>query len=279
MIQRLGAVPGKIALTFDDGPDPEWTPQILDILKAKHVTATFFIIGENAQANPDLVRREIAEGHEVGNHTYTHPNLAESPSGLVELELNATQRLFEALTGRSMRLFRPPYLGDAEPTTADEIVPVEIAQSMGYVTVGQRVDPVDWQQLPAIDIISRTLTQIAQPESGRARQIVLLHDAGGDRSQTVAALPDLIDALRAKGYKFVPASALAGLSRDQAMPPLPPMPIAVVANRPIFMLLGFAGHTLHWLLVATIALGFARLLFLCGLALKNPSTRHADERR
>ena len=79
--------------------------------------ATFFIIGENAQANPDLVRREIDEGHEVGNHTFTHPNLGESPSGLVELELNATQRLFEALTGRSMRLFRPPYFGDAEPTT------------------------------------------------------------------------------------------------------------------------------------------------------------------
>src|SRR5262249_20805958 len=154
--------------------------------------------------------------------------------------------------------------GDAEPTTEDEVVPVEIAQAMGYVTVGLRVDPEDWQQPPAIDIISRTLTQIADPNPEERGQIVLLHDGGGDRSQTVAALPELIDPLRAKGYEIVPASALADLSRDQAMPPLPANAIAVVANRPIFMLLGFAGHTLHWLLLATIALGFARLLVLCG---------------
>ncbi len=269
VIQRLGAVPGKIALTFDDGPDPIWTPQILDILKAKHVSASFFIIGENAQANPDLVQREIDEGHEVGNHTFTHPNLGESPSGLVELELNATQRLFEALTGRSLRMLRPPYFGDAEPTTQDEVVPIQIAQSMGYVTVGLRVDPDDWQQPPADQIITRTLAQITNPNPEERGQIILLHDAGGDRSRTVAALPALIDALRAKGYTLVPASTLAGLTRDQAMPPLPPDAFAVVADRPIFLILGLTGHALHWMFLATIALGFLRLLFLCGLALAN----------
>ncbi len=277
VIQRLGAVPGKVALTFDDGPDPVWTPQILDILKAKRVSASFFVIGENAQANPDLVQREIDDGHEVGNHTFTHPNLGESPSGLVQLEINATQRLFEALTGRSMRMFRPPYFGDAEPTTQDEVVPVEIAQGMGYVTVGLRVDPDDWQQPAASDIISRTLAQISNPNIEERGQIILLHDAGGDRSQTVAALPDLIDALRAMGLTIVPVSELAGLTRDQAMPPLPPDALAVVADRPIFLLLGLTGHALHWLLLATIALGFARLLFLCGLAVKNAydeSRRH-----
>ena len=129
-------MPKKLALTFDDGPDPEWTPQILDILKAKHVPATFFVIGANMEAHPGLVQRILAEGHEVGNHTYTHPNLADTPLAAVRLELNATQRLFEALTGRSMRLFRPPYLGDAEPTDADEIVPIEEAQKLGYITVG-----------------------------------------------------------------------------------------------------------------------------------------------
>ena len=269
VIQRLGAVPGKVALTFDDGPDPVWTPKILHILKAKHVSASFFIIGENAQANPELVQREVEDGHDVGNHTFTHPNLGESPSELVQVELNATQRLFEALTGRSMRMFRPPYFGDAEPTTQDEVVPVEIAQTMGYVTVGLRVDPDDWQQPQADQIISRTLDQLANPNPEERGQVVLLHDAGGDRSQTVAALPALIDALRAKGYTLVPVSALAGLTRDQAMPPLPPGAIAVVADRPIFLILGWTGHALHWLFLATIALGFARLLFLCGLAMKN----------
>jgi peptidoglycan/xylan/chitin deacetylase (PgdA/CDA1 family) len=97
-------VPGKVALTFDDGPDPEWTPQILDVLKRKHAVATFFMIGQNAAANPDLVRRVVNEGNEVGNHTYSHPNIANIPTAVARLELNATQRLFEALTGRSLRL-------------------------------------------------------------------------------------------------------------------------------------------------------------------------------
>ena len=101
VIRRVGQVPKKLALTFDDGPDPEWTPQILDILKDKHVPATFFVIGSNMEAHPGLVQRILAEGHEVGNHTYTHPNLADTPLAAVRLELNATQRLFEALTGRS----------------------------------------------------------------------------------------------------------------------------------------------------------------------------------
>ena len=83
VIRRSGGVPGKLALTFDDGPDPEWTPQILDILKAKGVKATFFVIGANAESNPDLVQRIVAEGHEVGNHTFTHPNLGEFPDVLV----------------------------------------------------------------------------------------------------------------------------------------------------------------------------------------------------
>ena len=176
-----------MALTFDDGPDPEWTPQILDILKAKGVHATFFIIGNNARAHPDLVQRMVAEGHDVGNHTFTHPNLADLPDGLVKLEINATQRLFEALTGRSMRLFRPPYLGDAEPTTSDEIVPIEIAQSMGYVTVGVHVDPADWQRPPRRRSSTRVLDQASDPNPDISGNIILLHDSGGDRSQTVAA--------------------------------------------------------------------------------------------
>src|SRR6185312_17339201 len=106
-------------------PDPEWTPQILDILKANHVPATFFIIGSNAEANPDLVKRIVDDGFEVGSHTFTHPNLSDTPEEAIPLEMNATQRLFQALTGRSLRLFRPPYLGDAEPTDEDQIAPVE----------------------------------------------------------------------------------------------------------------------------------------------------------
>ncbi len=141
-------MPGKVALTFDDGPSAQWTPKILDILKAKGAHATFFVIGANGETNPGLVQRILAEGHELGNHTFTHPNLGETSDEVTRIELNATQRLVEALTGRSMRLFRPPYFGDAEPTTPNEILPIQQAQAMGYVAVGLKVDPDDWQQPP-----------------------------------------------------------------------------------------------------------------------------------
>ncbi|HEV7700171.1 MAG TPA: polysaccharide deacetylase family protein, partial [Pyrinomonadaceae bacterium] len=101
VIQRAGDKPGKIALTFDDGPDSVWTPQVLDILKQENIKATFFIVGENGQANPDIVRRIVNEGHEIGNHSFTHPNLAEVPRRVTDIELNATERLIESLTGHS----------------------------------------------------------------------------------------------------------------------------------------------------------------------------------
>jgi len=276
VIQRAGTLPRKIALTFDDGPDPEWTPQILDILKARHVPATFFIIGENAEMSPKLVQREVAEGHDVGNHTFTHPNLGESPAGIVSLELNATQRLFEALTGHSMRLFRAPYFGDAEPTTADELVPIQIAQKMGYLSVGLHVDAEDWQR-PGVDaIVKNVVAGIETTNVDRKGQVVLLHDGGGERSQTVAALPRIIDGLRAQGYEFVTVSALAGLTQAQTMPAIQPGSVSQWADRMVFLGLGFFGHFIRWLLTTAITLGVARLLILGGLALLN---RHREKRR
>jgi cellulose synthase/poly-beta-1,6-N-acetylglucosamine synthase-like glycosyltransferase/peptidoglycan/xylan/chitin deacetylase (PgdA/CDA1 family) len=276
VIERTGAKPNKLALTFDDGPDPDWTPKILDILKAKGVHASFFIIGENAQAYPDLVQRVLAEGHDVGNHTFTHPNLGEMPDALITLEINANQRLFEALTGRSMRLFRAPYLGDAEPTTADEIVPIQIAQSMGYFSVGLHVDPNDWQRPPADIIVQRVIEQVTDPNPDIRGHIILLHDSGGDRSETIAALPKLIDALRAKGYEFVRVSELAGLTRDEAMPPVRPRSLGRLVGFPVFMTLSWLGYLLTGLFFAAIWLGVARVVLLCGISLGN---RRAEARR
>ncbi len=268
VIRQFGYAPRKVALTFDDGPDAEWTPQILDILKAKHVHATFFVIGANVEANPGLVQRILDEGHELGNHTYTHPNLADTPDEAVTIELNATQRLIEALTGRSVVLFRPPYLGDAEPGDIGEIVPVEIAQGLNYITVGEHVDPIDWALPGADTIVTRVVHALDTMTPDTRGNTILLHDAGGDRSQTVAALPALIDKLRAQGYEFVPASNLIGLSRDQAMPPLSPT-MALLTDRVVFLTASWAGRFLYYAFLAAIWLGVSRLFFLAGLSLWN----------
>ena len=275
-ITRTGYRQGLIALTFDDGPDPQWTPKVLDVLKEKHVPATFFIVGENALTERSLLERMLREGHEVGSHTYTHPNLATTDNTRTLFELNATQRLFQAFTGRTLKLFRAPFFGDAEPTTADEIIPVWQAQNRGYVSVGLHVDSEDWQRpgVPAIinNVLSRVLTASPscndQSEAQCSRNIVLLHDSGGDRSQTVAALPILIDQLRAHGYRFVPVSELAGLSPQQAMPPLSPSDhLAARIDLGLFETLGFAVRALGFLFAAAITLGIGRALILTGLGL------------
>ncbi len=231
--------------------------------------ASFFIIGQNAAAYPSLVQRLLAEGHDVGNHTFTHPNLGELPDALVTLEINATERLFEALTGRSMKLFRAPYLGDAEPTTADEIVPIKIAQGMGYLSVGLHVDPNDWQGPTADQIVERVIAQVTNPDPDVRGHVILLHDSGGDRSATVEALPKLIDALRARGYEFVPVSELAGLTHDQAMPLLPPKSLARIVGLPVFLTYGWLGHAITTLFFIAICLGVVRLVFLCLISLWN----------
>src|SRR5258707_6212562 len=174
VIQRTGDRPGLLALTFDDGPDPKFTPAILDILKKENVTATFFIIGKNGQAYPDLVRRMVSEGHEIGNHTFTHPNLGEIPLSLTELELNATQRLIESLIGRSTVLFRPPYFGDAEADKPQDVEPAILAQELGYLMVGVRIDPDDWRlPVTADQIVSRTMARVDDNNPDTRGQIVL----------------------------------------------------------------------------------------------------------
>jgi cellulose synthase/poly-beta-1,6-N-acetylglucosamine synthase-like glycosyltransferase/peptidoglycan/xylan/chitin deacetylase (PgdA/CDA1 family) len=268
VIRRVGAIPKKLALTFDDGPDPDWTPAILDILKEKKVTATFFMIGSAMEAHPGLVQRVLADGHEIGNHTYTHPDLSDTPAAAVRLELNATQRLFQALTGRSMRLFRPPYLGDAEPSDADEIVPVEIAQSLGYITIGTHVDTLDWMMPPVPQMMKDVMREVEDPSPYIRGNIILLHDSGGDRSQTVALLPTLIDTLQARGYSFVPVSDLGGFKRDDVMPRLP-LTMSLYADRAVFMTISYVAQFLYYCFLGAIVLGVARLFALVGLALWN----------
>ncbi|PYS88734.1 MAG: polysaccharide deacetylase [Acidobacteria bacterium] len=275
VIQRTGDKPGKIVLTFDDGPDPRWTPQILDILKAENVKAAFFVVGENGQANPDLLRRIVAEGHEIGNHSYTHPNLGEVPDQIVDLELNTTERLIESVTGRSTRLFRAPYFGDAEPRSPDEVEPAALAQGLGYISVGLHLDSDDWKLTNddgsphTSDQMVNEVLEAAKIDTPEERgNIVLLHDSGGDRSATVEALPKLIHAFRDRGYEFTTVSDLAGISADQVMPTVPEdRSFYARADGFVFYAVSLGGWLIRWLCLIGIVLGIGRMIFIGTLAL------------
>ncbi|HEX6535290.1 MAG TPA: glycosyltransferase [Gemmatimonadaceae bacterium] len=271
IIRRFGQSAHRVALTFDDGPDGRWTPIILDTLRSRRAPATFFLVGENAEAHIPLVRRIWAEGHEIGNHTFTHPNLAFTKDVVTRLQLDANERLFEAILDRRTAFFRPPYFGDAEPTTADELVPIGVATDRGYLTIGLRIDSEDWQEPGVQRIIDTTLAQ--RPRGN----VILMHDGGGDRRQTIAALGPLIDSLRARGDTLVTVSELVGVSRDQAMPTLPARGrLARLGELLGFGAIGIAEWVLYWLFMVALVLGVARLLFITTLAVIQRLTRHQN---
>jgi peptidoglycan-N-acetylglucosamine deacetylase len=218
-IDQIGAAPNKLALTFDDGPDPRWTPRILEILKEKNVPAAFFVIGTDVSQWPQIVKREYAEGHEIGNHTYTHPSFDDIKKNEIHWELNLTQRLLESTLGTKSILFRPPYGIDHQPEYAEEVAQLPVAQEMGYVIVGQKIDAHDWRQVDGKQISAQEITQNVLRQAGNGN-IILFHDGGGERPNTVAALPGIIDALRQKGYQLVSVADLIGKTRAQVMMPL-----------------------------------------------------------
>ncbi len=229
-LEQYGSSSKDIALSFDDGPDPKWTSEILDVLKRENVKATFFVIGVEAEQFPKLVERMYAEGHEIGNHTWTHPDISNISRRFMRVEMNLTERWFAARIGVHPLYFRPPYSIDQEPDTADQVRPLELVQDMGYISVGDKIDPNDWKDNPrpgAEQIVQSVLAQLdhnpqtQEPCDPRpCGNIVLLHDGGGNRSETVRAIPMLVRELRARGYNLVPVSTLLHKSRADVMPPI-----------------------------------------------------------
>ncbi|MBA3732976.1 glycosyltransferase [Patescibacteria group bacterium] len=264
VITQYGKSDRKIALTFDDGPDDSYTSKILDILKNKNAPATFFLVGENIGSFPSLVRREYEEGHEIGNHTFSHPNISEISQTQLRLELSVTERMIESSTGHQSLLFRAPFAVDSEPTTPDQMIPVAEVSRLGYLMVGMHIDPSDWESPPSGQIISRVLSQI---ESGQGN-VVLLHDGGGEREQTVLALPKLIDTLRAKGYNLVLVSDLLGKSRDEIMPAIQVSDkFEKVSNTASFSIARVIVYILHLLFLFGLILGIIRFFMVGILAL------------
>jgi len=271
------ATDSRLVLTFDDGPDPVFTPQVLDVLQQYRVPAVFFVVGKYAEEHPALIQRVVRDGHEIGNHSFSHPDLSKISSFHQEMELALTQRIIQATTGRSTVLFRPPYGGNPEPRGASEIVPILRAARSGYLTIGEGIIPRDWQStvleagihaapvrraLTGDDIANRVI------RSRRSGHVVLFHDAGGNRSATVAALPRIITELRAQGCTFVSLSELCGVPREALNPPVDSREATLVAgNRLILALALPVQRTLGVLFVFATIFGLFRILFLLVLVL------------
>lgn len=223
--EHSGFKPQSIALTFDDGPAEPFTSQILDTLKKHQVKATFFVVGERVLEYPHLIRRIYDEGHDLGNHSFSHPNLSLVGRHRVTLELNATQRALQSVLGRSVHLFRPPYISEGSPLSMEEFRVMSIAQDLGYTIVGITTHGRDWVHSRTQhdgSEVSRTGDDIAQEILSKldhaTGNAILLHDGPEERERTVEAVEILIPELKKRGVKFSTTHELLGTPRDAVMP-------------------------------------------------------------
>ena len=263
----------KLVLTFDDGPDPFYTPKILDILSREKIPAVFFIVGINAESNIPIVKRIYREGHEIGNHTFTHPNIAKVSKKRAVIEMDATRLLIECITGHSTVLFRAPFNADFEPQKAEELIPVAIAREKNYLDIGESIDPLDWEPGTSADsivarVIARKQIMTDQNLSGN---IILLHDAGGDsRQATVDALPRIIHYFKERGYQFTTIADLLGKKKEDLMPTVPRGSGYYLLELNYFLAISayVGSHVLSSVFIVFIILSLLRILFMAVLASK-----------
>jgi len=266
VIKRFGEADKKIALTFDDGPDPVYTPQVMSILKKENVPGCFFVVGIMAEQNMELLRQEYNEGYEIGNHTFFHPDMSAIGPRRVKFELNATRRLIEAVTGHSTILFRAPFNADAEPQNISEILPVAQSRKENYINIGEYIDPEDWQPGKTADQIFNEV--VKQQNNGN---ILLLHDAGGNREATVAALPRIIKFFKAKGYTFTTVGDLMGKKRSELMPAVQSTANSGFTGSGDYFFINFFYYgnlILNAIFTVAIALAILRTIFIAYLAIR-----------
>lgn len=268
-IRKFGKAGKKqLLLTFDDGPDETWTPKILNILSRYNIHAAFFMVGLQIEKNLPLVKQIYEKGHDIGNHTFTHRNVAKNTPERTFMELSLTRLLIECITGHSTILFRAPYNADSDPASMEEIVPIVLARQQNYLDVGESIDPEDWQVgIKADEIFKRVIKGVEQGNGN----IILLHDAGGDtRAETVKALPRIIEYLKKEGYSFITLSQFLGKTRDQLMPSIPKGEeyYAMQANLTLATIIYEITNFLTALFIIFIILGIGRLLFMLILTIR-----------
>ncbi|SDF12182.1 glycosyltransferase [Limimaricola pyoseonensis] len=248
--------PDQIVLTFDDGPDPRHTPAILDALKEKGVPASFFVLGQSVAQSPQILRRILREGHEIGSHSYWHPKMSAISETRARLEINSTQLAIGTASGVSARLYREPYMRSGGPIHPAELATLRPLHEAGYVIAGIEVVPWDWTASSPEALTDEVIAQIAQG----AGNVVLLHDSGGDKSVTVAAVPMIIDRLRAQGYEF---TTLAGLLNTPAYTLMPTAPALSHSLHGLsFQVLGNGWTILAVGFWTTFAIGVSRSVLL-----------------
>ena len=204
----------KLVLTFDDGPVRDATQPILDTLRDMNAPAAFFVVGSSVMNAPDLLERMVDEGHEIGAHTFSHPEMQRVSAARADLEFSLLNKVVGGITGIKTKLYREPFQRSHGPIRAERVASLQTAQDAGYIITGMDVSSHDWEGLSAQQIVD---TVIEQVEAG-AGNIILLHDGGQDHSATVAAVPILITELRARGYEFTSLSDLLGQSKEALMP-------------------------------------------------------------
>ena len=269
--------PKDLLLTFDDGPDARWTPQVLRILRQHNVHAAFFMVGLMMEKNLPLVRKVYEDGNLIGDHTFTHHNVAANSPQRTYMELRLTRMLVECITGRSTILFRAPYNADSDPSGNDEIVPLVEASKQNFIDVGEAVDPEDWEPGVKAETIFERVVKGVEHGNGH---IILLHDAGGNtRKETVKALPRIIEYLQQKGYRFITLDQYLGRSKDQLMPSVPKGEeyYAMQANLTLAEGLYAAGNFITALFIIFLVLGLGRLVFMYVLVGKERKKERALE--
>ena len=259
---RSAPLPDKtVALTFDDGPDPRWTPAILDVLRRHDVPATFFVVGGQAAKHPELVRAEVASGHEIGAHTFSHSDLGAASPLRATIELSLSQSALAGAAGVNTHLLRLPYSSRTDDVTSPELTAARRVADLGYLMVFATEDGEDWRQPGAGTIVARST-----PPADRGG-IVLLHDGGGDRRQTVEALDRLIVKLKGQGYRFTTVSDIAGLTPGTAVRPVGSL--ARVQGRALLLALWLAAaitKALLFLILPLTVLTLARSVAVVVLA-------------
>jgi peptidoglycan-N-acetylglucosamine deacetylase len=265
LVERRGNLGKQLVLTFDDGPSAKWTPAILDTLKALNVPAVFFVTGEGALNLPHIIEREAQEGHLVGNHTFSHPHMENLTVREAEIELNTTQRVIEGLTGSRTPLFRAPFTANIDPKTL-AFPTLRAGLEAGYLVVGANIDSKDWTHPGEAAIADKVIEEVTKSLG----QIILFHDGGGDRAQTVDAIRSIVPRLRAAGYEFVSLDRYLGLPRSELEKTIPfGEQLFSFGNKVVAYLRSWGWMLLASLFLVCTLLAIARILFLGFLTVRD----------